>query len=588
MLGIKINGEFLDISPGLELELENANPFLQFTDEISGQFSLPFEVDASPKNIRLLNYAGIIQKNNLNISLDAEIYDNGLQVAIGKIKIEKPTHNLNRTGDGVISCYFLGGISNFYQDIKDKKLRSIDVGGDRSFDWDGIVENTNGFWSHLYAVLNADPGSYDYAFYPVKNTDWPGFDYDINVMNCVYLDSGTVHMLEYFIQGGKKDLNRVVPFPYLKYVMQQALSFVGWRIEGDILNDEDFKKVTMINFQAIDWAFIKILVGVQLIEARDPVVFNLQDHLPDVTISEFMIALKNRFGWWYDFDKKSKVITIKQLQDAATGTVKNFKKYASPVVVKKVNQEEKIYALRNNFNPDISGGAPRFDQVELLGSLDEITDLPAAGDTYYGKVYLIVAENNYYINVQNDDESWSWVLYAPNIYDYEPAGANEEITTAATTVGMDKYDNYMDLVPRLDNQGNWFGRTEFDEASWGIILCFYHGLKNNKSGDPYPYGSSHIYDSQFNQVAQWALTFECKKAGGLIDVGLYELSWKPILEMLRSPEEFELTLNLPLYEYLQLHFGDRLIIDGVKMYITQMKPKIPYSKTIALETVRIS
>src|SRR5690606_8460713 len=124
--------------------------------------------------------------------------------------------------------------------------------------------------------------------------------------------------------------------------------------------------------------------------------------------------------------------------------------------------------------------------------------------------YLVVAENNYYVCSLNPDTGdLEWQFYTYNIYDYDPDGANEEVTTSATTVGVEKYDDYLDLIPRIDNDGNWFGRSE-TEATWGIILCFYHGKRNNKNGDPYPYASSHIYDSNFNQVAEWALTFECK------------------------------------------------------------------------------
>src|SRR5688500_9661184 len=116
--------------------MEQENILLQFTEEVLGEFSLPFDVRATDKNLRLLNYAGIMERRIDNIGIDAIIHDNGLPVMRGKIKIEKPTVNLNNVKDGTISCYFLSGISSFYQDIKDKRLREIDVGGARSFEWD--------------------------------------------------------------------------------------------------------------------------------------------------------------------------------------------------------------------------------------------------------------------------------------------------------------------------------------------------------------------------------------------------------------------------------------------------------------------
>jgi len=591
MLGIKINGEFLDIAPGLQLELESQNPLLEFNDEISGEFSLPFEVASSSKNLRLLNYAGLLQKKVGLIGIPSELYDNGLQVSVGKIKIEKPTHNLNSTGEGKISCYYLTGSSSFFQDIKDKKLRDIDVGGDRSFDWDDFDVNGAGFWGHIHAVLNAGTGyetsNYDYAFFPVINKGWPSaiFEFD-EVMNYVALGgSGGPE----FLPGGFLNIpaNRIIPFPYLKYIMIKAAEFVGWKIDGDIFNDVDFCKVTMINFRAINWAGYRVVLpDPYRNDPIDPVIFNLKDHLPDIMISRFFIQLRKRFAWWYEFDKVNKIIRIKKLANVVNVGVKNFTKYSNPIIIKKVNQEKKIYALKNVFIGDIADGAPDFKTVSLQGFVNEFADLPAPDETMYAFVYLVISENNFYICIQNvTTAAWEWVFYTYNIYDYLPADSTDEITTEATTVGVEYYNPYLDLIPRIDLQGQWFGRDE-NEAEWSIHLAFYHGLKDNKAFDPYPYASSHVYDSNFNLVANWALTFECKKSDGT-DVGLYALSWKPILDLLQSPEEFEANLNLPLYEYLKLNFGDQIVIGGVKMLIKVLKPKIPYSKTIAIETVRI-
>lgn len=62
MLGIQIGNEFLDLPPETVMSLETPNPFLQFNDEILGPFTLPFQVLATEKNLRLLNYAAVFQK----------------------------------------------------------------------------------------------------------------------------------------------------------------------------------------------------------------------------------------------------------------------------------------------------------------------------------------------------------------------------------------------------------------------------------------------------------------------------------------------------------------------------------------------
>lgn len=575
--------------PTTSLELVEENPFLQFAEaEVIGNYTFPFEAPGVPPNMKLTNYAGVFQKRIDNTGIDARLIANGLQHSVGKIKVEKPQHNLNHPQQGKVSYYYLIGASSFYQDVKDKKMREINVGGVRSFDWDAYATTGSGFWGHIHDVVNEVGGPYDYAFYPVKNTGWQGFKTSSDIMNLMIYDAGMVKFSRYTKEAFSltRDANVIVPFPYLKYVMQQAAAEVGWTINGDILDDADFEKVTLINFQSIHWALKKGIPAAPVYIEMDPVTFNLQDNLPDITVGDFFLSLKNRFGWWYDFDFISKKITIRSLQDTAVGEVKEFTRYASPLVTKKVTQERKVYAIKNIFSTDIGNGAPSFKSVSLQGQVDEVTDLPAVTDARYGHVYLVVAENNYYICALNEDTgNLEWTFYAYNIYDYEPADANEEVQTSATTVGVEKYNDYLDLIPRIDNNGNWFGRTDI-ESSWGVILCFYHGLRDNKAADPYPYASSHIFDSTFTQVAEWALTFECKKSDAT-DVGLYEKNWKKLLLLLSSPEEFEATLYLPIHEWRDLKFSDRIIIDGVMMFLKQKKSQIEYKNEVQIEAVRI-
>lgn len=586
MLAIQIGDEFLELPPSSAMELVEENPFLQFAaDQEIGNYSLPFEFQNIQPNVRLTQYAAIIQKIIDNTGIEARLYSNGLQESIGKIKIEKPNHNLNNIAAGKTSCYYLYGASSFFLDIKDKKLRDINLGGQRSFAWDDYATTGPGFWGHIHDVLNATPASYDYAFYPVINKEWAGYKTNAEIMNRVHYTGGQVQFSTHTKEGFSlsRDANVIVPFPYLKTVLLAAVAHVGWSIEGAILEDPDFVKTTLINFQSVHWANYRRLTNSVL--PLEEIVFDLCDHLPDVTIAQFIVALKNRMGWWYDYDFNSKRIRISKLKDVAATAVKDMTPYASPLIPKKVAQEKKVYALRNEFSTNLGDGQPSFASVSVQEPVNEVADLPTPSDDNYGHVHLVIAENNYYVCSLNDYDELVWEFYSYNIYDFEPKDANEEVTTAATTVGVEKFDDYLDLIPRIDNSGNWFGRTDI-ESSWGTILCFYHGLRNNKAGQPYPYASSHIYDSNFNQVTEWALTFECKKIDGT-DVGLYNTAWKPLLNMLSSPEEFEVTLNLPLHMAKQLKFSDQIVIAGVKMFVKQKKRVLEYNGSVQLEAVRV-
>jgi hypothetical protein len=592
MLGFKINNEDLDMTPGTVLELEQNNPFLQFNEEIAGEYSMPFELQASPDNIRLTQLAALIQKRVNVAGIEATAYDGGLQHSIGKIKIEKSNIDLNRTQNGKLSCYYLTGTSFFYNDIRGKKLKDINAGGDRVFSWDNFSRNGSGFWGHIHKVIDAPAGygssGYDYAFYPMVNES---FTWDIsartfggNVTNNMTYAGGQVNFTQFCADG--MDANKIVPFPYLKYVLNKISEYTGWKFDGAILNDPDFLKITMWDCRAIDWAYYiparVIILGGGPIKAKPTISFNLINHLPDISISEFLLSLRNRLGIYYDVDRRSKVVRFTKLVDVAASTIKEYTSKAGPLVTKSVLPEKKIYSLKTKED----SGPINLSGLSDQGSLLNKSSLPLASEARDLQVYLVISENNYYICQQNETSgAYEWKIYDSNTRDVVPEGATEEITTGALTTGNEYLSPYLDLIPRWDETGFWPGRTE-ETSSITLLLLFYHGIKNNKAGQPYPFASHHIYDSQGVQVGNWSLSFLGKKTDGT-DVGLYHKNWKPFLDKLTTREQLEVTLYLPRHEYMKLKFSDVISIAGVRMYVSRVKATIPYSGTVQLECSRI-
>jgi hypothetical protein len=580
MLDIKINNEALDIAPGTELQMERESPIFQFTDEIQGGYSLPFNVKNTSPNLRLLGYPAVLQRRVTKVGIDAETFDNAIPSLKGKIKIEKVNVDVNISERSDISCYFLTDAADFYQDAKDKKMRAIDVGGDRTFHGEVVPVRDSDFFQHVLNVARGIGGPYDYAFYPVQNSAWgddPGMHVDNDVMN-------KITDTEFGMFMGPI----VVPFPYLKYVLLQAIAYCGWTIKGDILDDVDFEKITMINFRAIAWGNVRLDDGdVYYIDIYNDVTFNLQNNLPDMTVPEFLIALKNRFGWRLDFNKTERKITIFNLKDILTGEIKDFTRLTAPVIPKGIFQDNKIYALRNDF---VTGGGDGIDitKVDYQGEVNKTSDLPGADEAHSAQVYLVIEENNYYICNQNPDNlaEWYWQILAANIFDYEPPGFNEEVKTKATTVEMVRFNDYMDLIPRCDSPGIWTGDN--GEIPWGIHLCFWYGPRNNKSDQSIPFASHHMYDSQGFTLAAWSLAFRAFKTyPDHTQVGLYDLNWKPFLELFPLAEEFTIVCNLPFSDYLQLSFTDIIIVDGVRLLIKTIKHTIPYKTQVELVCWRI-
>jgi hypothetical protein len=588
MLGIKINNEDFDLLPGTTMEIEENNSYLQFnSNEIIGEYSLPITLPDTPKNNRLTKLSGKFQKRVDNSGLDVAVYDNNFQDSIGKLKFEKINTDLNRMQNGSMSCFYLTGISYFNKAIEGKKLREVNLGGDRTFAWDNYNRNGAGFWGHIHKVLDAAPGygvsGYDYAFFSVINKSFTWDKGGSEVINWTWRNPQGLHL---FLMSGtvRTDGNIIVPFPYLKYLLEKIFSFIGWTLKGDILDDADFKKLTVDNARAIDWCVYnpnRTARESAIPRGRPSIVFNVQDHVPDVTISEFLLALRTRFGWWYDVDRKSKTVTIKELKKVAATGSKNFTSKASPLIPKTILADKKIYALKTT-----NGSAISLSGLKYQGERLRLSDLPAASESIDLYTYLIISENNYYICQANDNnENWSWQLYNPNLGNVEPVGYTDEIVTSALTAGMEFYNADLDLAPRIDSPGYWAGRTE-DGQSNSILLLFYYGVRTTKTGKPYPFASHHIYDSNSVKVGSWSLAFQAKKDDDT-DIGLYEINWKPFLDKLTTTEQLAVTLYLSRAEYLNLKFSDELNIDGVRMYISKRKRRVPYDGKLDLECSRI-
>lgn len=577
MVSIQINGETLDLFPDAQLELEQNNPFLQLTDVLVGAYSFPFQVKNTARNNRLLGYRGTWQVVNDGIGIDAILMDNGIPAFRGKVKVERTEPNLNDPQQTNIFCYFLTESADFWQEIKSRKMTTVDYEGDRIFNGAASDPDKTLITTHILDVMNGDPGDFDYAFFPVKNETWgAGPRTDIDVINYVWWAPTNNIALEYD--------RAYVPYPYLKYVLQRIFIDAGWNLTGDILDDPDFKKICLLNFKALKKGFYTITSG-PVWTFYDYVTINLQKHVPEVDISAFLIAIKNRLGIWYDFDNYSRTCTIRSLSDIVNLPATDITSKTSPAVTKSIYQDTKIYSL--TCSDGIGGGKFNSDEVDYQGEVDTRADLPTASSTMIGQVYFVTGENNYYECVDTGSYSYAWEIFSANLYDYLPDGATDTISTVAGTVPMVEGNAYMTLIPQLDGAGEYY--DDLGGVNNGIHLCFFHGAvaKAPASSEVYPYGSPHPYDPSMNQLTDWALPYNFILTDGTTDVGLYETFWKGFLNMLTSKEEAEFIVWMPMHEYKNLSWQKALLLQGVKLFIKTIKPTIPYNGRVTIVGQRI-
>lgn len=119
LIDIEVNGQYLDMNDQA-LRYELVNSMLE-TTLYQGDYSFPFEVPATPHNLKLFGYANSIDVSDRVTQYDCTVYLFGIPKFSPKLKLVK----LRNRGFSVVLNGGIKGLS-----IADKKLTEIDLGAD--------------------------------------------------------------------------------------------------------------------------------------------------------------------------------------------------------------------------------------------------------------------------------------------------------------------------------------------------------------------------------------------------------------------------------------------------------------------------
>lgn len=597
MIKIEVDGRFLDLPVDARMQSERNTPLL-LGDEILGEYTYPLLLPVTENNCRILGFINELGavKTAKEVRKPAQLYEWDVLTARGTLVAEYVSIDLNNPEAGNISAFLLMSISSFYSQADRVLLRNLNLGGDRK-----IRE----FTKHAMSTWYGDSDTFDYVFAPVANKafnteDEDMGDYDGKKEPTSYFMNGVTYDIDPAGAAGLQFCNfrysrtRRVPFLYLKYLLIKCFEHFGYTISGELLNDPDFKKAFLLNYQSVYWGYIskRAPTGWRMIELPE-VELNLTNHVPrDYSVTRFLIAFANFWGITYVFDPLRKHCSLFPLNKITqTGRRKDLTACVDPVIKVEFEKEAKVYALKIEFD----GGDSTINKLDLkqyrrLKDVDVITQAPQATELNDTHIILARKINWFYQCKPGDDGEYRWEYLCDNIYDYAPAGSNAEITTAMGPVGTTHHDwfylsedNYRKaLFPVVAQEGNWPGkRTAF--ANWGLRVLFYHGMQPDDSAIPgfyYPFASSHNFNSMGQKVSNYSLCFNAED-------GIVNRFWKNWLDTLSAFEVVNLSCNLTFAEYLNLSWTDLLLIRNVLYLNIQHSPTVPFTGTLPVKAIRI-
>ena len=571
-LGLKIKGEFLNLNSGTSIPIDMQSPLYfggRSPDVLPGTLIYNFLIPSTLPNLRILNRPQILDNyDSFFIKEPGEIYYDGELFASGTYTIKKAP------AEGDITVNFIGGLSGNLKDFKTKNLSEIDLGGDRF-----LGPND----SSILTVANdtiANPDDYDYLFGTIKiETD---DSLELRYVNNYYNNT-------FFRTGNDQDgvaKSTLIPFPKAKYVLQQIFQDAGYNLDNfmDLIGYEEFNNLLVFNNYSLD-RIETVSDPIVLTDLRLKSTFNLQNHVPELKINQFIKDILLPFGGVALIDQKEKKVHLtnynfilknSDIQDWTDKVFNEFtkeEKYINIPVGLKYNHTT-IDGITESYDIDLTG-------ANILDPVEKTTDLTTADALY--DIRLIHSLNQYFYNANTG--SVVWRFFAKKLNEYEVG--EDPINLSSDTLFMEKA--FTSLLGTFDIFTPVFISKYISPINPGTekinktILAFHRGLDQRSNGQDYPFISNNVYNRSQTKIANFSLLVDG-------EYGLYNTWWKNWLEMLHRSTPVTFYARLTSKDLRLFDFSKKIKIGDHQYFVRRIQTTITTQevKVSKLELIKIT
>jgi hypothetical protein len=597
MIRVKtFNGVTLQPSPGSTMEVERNSPFFSTGDEWAGERSTPINFPYSKSNAKELGYPYHFYTKRIKRIVDADLYDGTMYRQRGKLITENSTIDQNHIHRSDIRGYFVFALSNFYQIIKDKKLRSLSLGGKRSFNWttSDPDDASGGFWQYIHSTWD---GTKDFLVAPVRNEEYgdpliigiPGGG-TLTLANDWMNRLGDDGKLHYEFN---KALDSVCPQIKVKYLLEKIFTEHGYTITYDV-GDTQWESLFLNSLIPFKWTDVEETDDWPYVEFNPKAVIDvyLNEHLPDRTLSDFLVQLGNRYGWRFLINDETKVCKIKSVRNILNGTRKDWTAYCSSVFESDFSSGTRIFSFKNDI--DSGDNLPvrgEFEDKVRLADVFSFNDLPTATGTLFNNIAYSHIENTFWIVAQDEGaETYSWEIFADNIFDFEPDGETDNISTTMSTLPVARTE-YLTILG-VDKYGIFPVMKQKAKLDFGYRVLFYQGIVPDQLADgtfstgEYPHLSSlwRVPGPADDKV--WSNVFVHDYTGG-IKRGIIEYWFKDWIAIISEGEDIKVTMNLPRLELMNFQWDDIILIKNIPYLVKGIIEPFPYKNKVEATLRRI-
>lgn len=477
MIAFQIEENYLELSDNTNFSFELENPLFS-SDAIGGSLVYSFSVPNSAHNRRLLDFVNLLPVMPKAVEVSpVRLYLAGQLYQVGRLVIRD-------TSDESTQLSFHADAGSLASKINNLKLAELPLG---SFDLS--YDHQLNYPDRAYAL----PVLHSPEFYGDKNLDFKGY-------------------VNYYHQGNptntEKNYYTLCPMPYLLHVLKAMAVKIGYDLSGPWLDDPDTKRLIIYNNKALDQKNFRL----NLFQKK----FNLADHVPDITVGQMLVDLKNLFGLGIFVDPSLQIIHVRRLEDVINSS---YYREMSRQAGKRYNKSFSSY------------------------SGYKLTMTPDSADNLFR------------------DAEYDWLSYTLD-------AGRQEINSRASTLVVEEVQDTVNVarkwtVPKVSQKGNSaaFGVSGKNEA---FRLLYYNGMQPDSLKIGFPSASY--------QTARRSLHWDGDK-------GLYNQGYRRWLDAMKQSIIVEREMLFSLNDLMTLNMSEKLMIEGLKFFIKNIRLGIKRSDT---------
>lgn len=292
MIQLAINNTFLDTDAKLSISIKEAFAFDEFLS-IPGEHSWKFSLPKTPTNRRAFGFSDTpVVAWNPRTSFACTIYVDMMVYKTGSLYIERDSAT-------TFSVYFVGAIGELKSLFAEKTLKELG--------WSNITGIGNMF--DYAETVAADNTSYDVVFPPIASPDESVYltrFYAYNALAWLEDPVGTFSYDGY----DQSDINLLIPCLYFRKIWAQIESYFGITIKGEILDDAEINTLFLFNTHVIN----KLDANGDYTNTFETEII-LEDHVPEVTITNFILSFCQLFNQYASYDLDSKTLLFTHRKD---------------------------------------------------------------------------------------------------------------------------------------------------------------------------------------------------------------------------------------------------------------------------------